>query len=59
MPKPVSFAYPACVHTPEAVKALRKLEPGRIAVFTVHGVPDYGHLNVTTPPELWPAAATA
>ncbi len=94
--KPKSFAYPAYVSTPDAVKvlrekgyevarvggsraydpttddpllipsfsttgddpervfkAIRQARDGKIVVLTIHGVPDYAHPNVTTPPELF------
>ena len=35
--------------------ALKKAKNGEIVVLTVHGVPDYAHPRVTTPPELFEA----
>lgn len=35
--------------------AMRQAKDGKIVVFTIHGVPDYAHSWVTTPPELFKA----
>ena len=35
------------------VDILKQARDGNIVVFTIHGVPDYAHPNVTTPPGLF------
>jgi peptidoglycan/xylan/chitin deacetylase (PgdA/CDA1 family) len=35
------------------LKAIQQADSGRIVVLTIHGVPDYAHDWVTTPPELF------
>ena len=37
------------------LNALKQARDGEIVVLTVHGVPDYAHPHVTTPPELFEA----
>ena len=40
-------------HNERVLDALRQARDGRIVVLTVHGVPDFAHPSVTTPPELF------
>ena len=35
------------------MNAIRQAEDGKIVVLTIHGVPDYAHPWVTTPPALF------
>lgn len=35
------------------IKAIQQADSGRIVVLTIHGVPDYAHSWVTTPPQLF------
>jgi peptidoglycan/xylan/chitin deacetylase (PgdA/CDA1 family) len=39
--------------TAKVFNAIREAKDGKIVVFTIHGVPDYAHEWVTTPPELF------
>jgi peptidoglycan/xylan/chitin deacetylase (PgdA/CDA1 family) len=40
-------------HKQGVLDALKQARDGKVVVFTVHGVPDYPHPAVTTPPELF------
>lgn len=41
------------IDTNRVMAAMKEARDGRIAVFTVHGVPDLAHPKVTTPPEIF------
>lgn len=38
---------------PDRTGILNQARDGQIVIFTIHGVPDYAHPAVTTPPELF------
>lgn len=40
-------------NTDKVFRAIKQAKRGQIIVFTIHGVPDYAHGKVTTPPELF------
>lgn len=40
-------------NTNKVFNAIKQAKDGQIVVFTIHGVPDYAHGKVTTPPELF------
>ena len=48
-----SFSTSALADTARVFNALRQARNGKIVVLTIHGVPDYAHPWVTTPPELF------